>query len=302
MEQVSDHSSARMGLATVGVVFASACFGFVPVFARTLTDAGMAPHAVAFYRYVLAVSVMLPLVWRWRAQWRVLIWGAGAGAMMGVGWVSFVRAVEVVPVSTAGVIYMTYPVFTLLFSWLLFREVPKPRSILAALVIVAAAALVTTPSAVDPEHIPALLMSLGAPAGFGIGIAVLVHRMVRVPPFVRIGTVSSGSVLGLLPLILTTETAALFPADGAGWLMVLGIGFVSALIPQLIYTISSPIVGTARTAMAGSIELPVMFAIGWFFYGEALQPVHALALALVVGAILITPTRRARSVAATLRK
>ncbi|MEZ5750479.1 MAG: hypothetical protein R3D60_00470 [Paracoccaceae bacterium] len=50
----------RLLLATVGVVFASACFGLVPLFARHLTDAGMAAHAVAFYRYVLASLFFCP--------------------------------------------------------------------------------------------------------------------------------------------------------------------------------------------------------------------------------------------------
>jgi len=302
MEPSPEHPQARMGAATIGIVVASILFGFVPVFARSLTEAGMAAHAVAFYRYVLAVAVLLPVVWRWRSEWRTLLWGAGAGVVMGLGWVGYVRAIEVVPVSTAGVLYMTYPVFTLLISWALFQERPSGRGIMAALVIVAAAALVTSPAAIEPRHIPALLLSLGAPAGFGLGIAVLVHRMPRIPALARIGVVSGGSVLGLAPLIVTTEAAALFPADTQGWLLVFGIGLGSALIPQLIYSVCSPLVGTARTAMAGSIELPVMFAVGWYFFGEALQPVHAVALGLVIGAILITPSRHARSIAATVRR
>ena len=57
-------------LATLGVVLAAVCFGLVPLFARGLTDAGMAPHAVALYRYVLASAVLAPVAWRWRHEWR----------------------------------------------------------------------------------------------------------------------------------------------------------------------------------------------------------------------------------------
>jgi drug/metabolite transporter (DMT)-like permease len=85
-------------------------------------------------------------------------------------------------------------------------------------------------------------------------------------------------------------------------MLAIGIGLGTALIPQLVYTVCSPRVGTARTAMAGSIELPVMFLIGWLAYGEALHPAQAAACALVLGAIALTPSRRARSVAATLRE
>ena len=58
MQSLTDPLNPRLGLATLGVVAASALFGIVPVFARSLTDAGMAAHAVAFYRYVLAVAVL----------------------------------------------------------------------------------------------------------------------------------------------------------------------------------------------------------------------------------------------------
>jgi hypothetical protein len=37
-------------LATALVVFASVGFGSVPFFVRGLVEAGLAPHAVAFYR------------------------------------------------------------------------------------------------------------------------------------------------------------------------------------------------------------------------------------------------------------
>ena len=286
------------GLATLGVILASIGFGLVPLFARPLTEAGMAPHAVALYRYTLASVVMLPLVWRWRHQARVLAWGLGMGVVMGLGWVGYVRAVEVVPVSTAGVLYMTYPAFTLFFAWLLFGERPSGRAMLAAGVIVGAAALVTTPGSVAPEHLPALILSLGAPAGFGLGISVLVHRLTAVPATVRIGVTSLGSIVGLLPLVLATPVEALVPQGGQGWLMVAGIGLGTALIPQLIYTICSPMVGTARTAVAGSIELPVMFAVGFLAFGEALHPAQAVACAMVLGAILLTPAKQPRSVAA----
>jgi len=240
------------------------------------------------------------ILWRWRHEWRTLAWGFGVGVVMALGWVGYVRAVAVVPVSTAGVLYMTYPVFTLLIAWVLFAERPSGRAVIAAGVIVIAASLVTTPGAVDPAHLPALVLSLAAPAGFGLGIAVLVHRMIRVPALVRIAIVSLGSVVGLLPLVAATPVAALVPADAAGWLMVAGIGLGTALVPQLLYTVCSPLIGTARTAMAGAIELPMMFLIGWLAFGEALHPSQAVACALVLAAIALTPTRRPRSVAASL--
>jgi len=288
------------GLATLGIIAASVGFGLVPYFARALTAEGMAPHAIAFFRYAFAASVLLPLVWQARAQWPALLWGLFAGVGMGVGWIGYVRAVEVAPVSTVGVLYMTYPVFTLLIAWLVFGDAPGRRAILAAMMIVAAAALATSPDAVSPDQVPALVLSLAAPLGFGFGINVLVHKLVVLKPLARIACVSLGSVLGLLPLMAVTPVAVLFPATASGWWLVAGIAFGSALVPQLLYTVAAPVIGTARTAIAGSFELPTMFLVGWFAFAEPVGPAQWISCAIIISAIALTPGRSIRSVAANI--
>ncbi|AKH99352.1 putative permease [Hoeflea sp. IMCC20628] len=288
------------GLATLAVIAASVGFGLVPYFARSLTAEGMAPHSIAFYRYAFAATVLLPFVWRARARWTALLWGIVAGVSMGVGWIGYVRAVEIAPVSTVGVLYMTYPVFTLMIAWLVFGDTPSRRAILASLMIVAAAALATSPGAITPDQVPALVLSLAAPLGFGFGINVLVHKLTVLKPVVRIACVSLGSVLGLLPLMVATPVAALLPVTVSGWWLVAGIAFGSALVPQLLYTVAAPVIGTARTAIAGSFELPTMFLVGWFAFGEPVGGAQWIACVIVISAIALTPGKSIRSVAANI--
>ena len=106
-------------------------------------------------------------------------------------------------------------------------------------------------------------------------------------------------MLGLSPLMLAADPATLIPQSGAGWALVVGIGLLTALIPQLIYTICTPIVGTSRAAVIGAIELPTMFAVGLLAYGERITLAQALAGGLVLFAITLTRSRKARNVSAT---
>lgn len=124
--------AARTGLATLGIVAASIGFGIVPFFARSLMAEGIAAHSVAFFRFALTALVLLPVLWWYRSQWPVLLWGIGAGVVMGIGWIGYVRALDVAPVGTVGVLYMTYPVFTLLIGWALFSDTPSWRALLAS--------------------------------------------------------------------------------------------------------------------------------------------------------------------------
>lgn len=289
-------------LAVAGVLFASICFGLVPYFSRGLTQQGVAPYAVAFYRYIVAAILLLPVLVMHRKAWREICWGLSAGAVMGLGWIGYVTALETLPASTVGVLYMTYPVFTLVIAWALFSDAPTRSALLASGLIVLAAIIAGSPASVSPQHIPTLLVALAAPFGFGFGICVLVHRLSRIAPLARIASVSLGSVLGLFPLMLSADVQQLLPEGQSDWILIVGIGLVTALVPQLIYTICSPLIGASQTAVVGSIELPTMFVVGFVAFGEAITAPQAIACALVLGAIGITRSRTTRTLTTVIAK
>ncbi|MEM7597152.1 MAG: DMT family transporter [Pseudomonadota bacterium] len=301
---IQSHWTSRIPvpLAAMGVLFSSIGFGLVPYFSRGLTDDGLAPHAVAFYRFALAAVFLLPLVLRNLTQWREICWGLATGVAMGVGWIGFATALKTAPASTLGVIYMTYPVFTVLLSWVLFSDPPTRRALFACGLIFLAAFVAAGPGAVAAEHIPALLLALFAPIGFGFSICALVHRIARLEPLARIASVALGAVLGLAPLMLSSAPAEVLPKDRETWVLIVGIATVSALVPQLIYTICSPIIGASRSAVFGSIELPTMFAVAVFAFGEALTWQQVAGCVLILSAILLVQSRATRNVANTMTK
>ncbi|MEM9578301.1 MAG: DMT family transporter [Pseudomonadota bacterium] len=299
---LQDPPRIAYAVAVVGVLFASICFGLVPYFSRGLTAQGVAPYAVAFYRYIVAALLLFPVLIRYRRDRREILWGLSAGAVMGLGWIGYVTALETLPASTVGVLYMTYPVFTLVIAWAVFADPPTRRALLAAGLIVGAAAIAGSPASVPVAQLPTLLISLAAPFGFGFGICVLVHRLSRIAPLARIASVSLGSVLGLGPLILGANLTELLPKGQNDWVLIIGFGVVTALVPQLIYTVCSPVIGASQTAVVGSVELPTMFAVGFLAFGEAISIPQAVACALVLAAIAITKGRKTRTLSTTLAK
>lgn len=290
----------RQVAATVLVIIAAIGFGTVPFFAKELTKAGMSSFAVGFYRYCVAAVVLSPFLLVAPNLRRHLAWGMAAGLAMGGGWIGYVKAVETAPIATVGVLYMTYPVFTLLVAWFWLNERPSRRALTAAFIIVAAAAISMSPKAVAPNQYPVLLLSLTAPIGFAFGINVLMHKLVYLNPLSRIASVSIGAVLGLTPLMLMSDAAVVLPTNTNHWVLIVGIALASALVPQLLYAVYAPKIGAAKTAMAGSVELPTMFVIGWLAFGDAVTPSQWIACALVLGAIFLTETRVTRNVATNL--
>lgn len=281
----------RMGptVATLAVVLAALGFGSVAFFAKSLAEAGVAAPAIAVFRFGFVALVLAPVGLRARGARRPALWALGAGFAMGIGWTGYVGAVKVAPVAAAGLVYMSYPVFALLSAWVLLGQRPALRSVAACVLILAAAAVALKPSALPPGAVGPLLVSFAAPLTFGVSIAILTGKLAGLMPLERVFFAALGATIGLLPMLAGVDRGALLPATPDGWALIAGIALVTALVPQLLYVSAAPRIGAARTAMAGSFELPTMFLIGWLAFGEPLNLAQLAAGAAVLAAIAITP-------------
>ncbi len=286
--------------ATAIIALTAVCFGLVPLFARELQALGLGSAAIALVRYLFSALVMLPFLPRAREKRGEALMLFGAGLFMGLGWVGYLEAIRHAPVAAAGVVYMSYPLFAVLFAWGLAGQRPGRRALGAGALVVLAAALVLDPGGLDAGAVAALAWSLPAPIGFGLVIVVLSVLVRRLTVLERMACGMLGALSGLAPLTLTQTTLADIPLGADGLLLIAGLGLVTALIPQLLYTIAAPMVGAARSAAAGAVELPTMFAIGWLAFGEPVGLREWGAGALVIGAVLLSPAVRPKRAAGDL--
>jgi drug/metabolite transporter (DMT)-like permease len=91
-------------------------------------------------------------------------------------------------------------------------------------------------------------------------------------------------------MFVTFDAGLIGPVLISNWPHVLGISLLAGLIPNILFSVAAPVIGSARAAMAGSMELPTMFVVGWLAFGEEINFLTAFAGALVLAAILITPS------------
>lgn len=272
------------------ILLASVGFGLVPVFARELAEEGLASSVIAFFRYGLLFALLAPFLNLVGAKRKATLYGIGAGCTMSLGWIGYLEAIKVADIASAGVIYMSYPLFALLFAWLLMGQQPTGRALGAGGLIVIAAVIALNPRALGREAVTALLLSFSAPLTFGLGIAILTGKLGVLSPLERMAGTALGGSVGLLPLLANLDWQMLLPASRSGWGWIVAYVVVGALVPQFLYVIAAPHVGAGRTAVAGSIELPTMFLIGWLAFGEVITPLQLLAGLLVILAIPLAPT------------
>ncbi len=277
------------GLAMALVVASSLCFGIVPLFARWLLAAGLSPEAIAIYRFGLTLLVALPFFPRQSHKLRPAFWLIGSGYLMGLGWTTYVRAIDTAPLASAGVIYMCYPLFVVILARFMLRQALTWRALAASGLVVLAAATALAPGAIDGDQALALLRTLPAPLSFALMIIVLVSLSLGLNAMERVCCTSLGAVAARLPGVLAQDAAAILPADAATWGIVVAMALATATLPQIVYVLASPQVGPARAAVAGSVELPTMMLIGWLVFGEPLGLFEAVAAGLVLTAIMLVP-------------
>lgn len=275
--------------ATLAIAGSAICFGLVPLFVRELQGLGAGPATIALYRYGFSALLLLPFLPLEKSKRGGALLLIGAGVVFSLSLIGYLEALVTAPVAAAGVVYMTYPVFAALFAFLLLRQALSWRSFAAAGLVILAAALLLDPSSLSPEVFEALVWAFPAPVAFGFLVVVLSGLASQLNSLERTACGLFGSVIGLLPLALQEGQGSLLPATGTEWSLVLAMGLLTALVPQLVFTVACQKVGPVRSAAAGSFELPTMFVIGWWVFGEELGAREMFSALLVLAAILIAP-------------
>ena len=276
-------------VATLLLVLSSVCFGLVPLFGRTLLDLGLSAEAIALYRFGLALPLALAFLPRRPGTLGPAAALVGVSIAMGLGWTTYLRAIEHVSLASAGVVYMSYPLFVVLLARLLVGHRLTARAMLGAMLVLAGAFVVNAPAALSGGNWLALLSSLPAPIGFALTIIMLVTTGDRFTTLERWSLICVGAVIGLLPTVLASDPGALVPRSSGGWLWVAALALVTATLPQLLYTFAARHVSPARAAAAGAVELPTMIAVGWLAFAESVGLREVFGAALVVAAIATTP-------------
>ncbi|MEQ9491023.1 MAG: DMT family transporter [Alphaproteobacteria bacterium] len=291
----------RPSTATLAIVLSCIGFGLAPLFVKELTALGIAPPVIAFYRYSFVAVLLLPLL-KLRGEYRIpTLWGILSGIVAGLGWIGYINILNYLPVSTSGVIYMTYPLFTVVLGYLWFRSPVGLRSVSAASMILLAAVIALSPRFDGSVSYLALAGAFCAPLGFAFSIVVLTDKLLVLPPLSRVSSMALGGSLALLPLVLSYETERILPDSPDGYWLVASIAMLTALLPQFLYSWFAPVIGSAKTSIAGSTELPTMFIVGWLVFGETLTLTQLSGGLLVLLAILIAPSQQ-RSVMANIHR
>ena len=272
--------------------------GFAPIGLRLGLDS-LGPQAIAFWRYIFAIPILLVLlvVIERRGPARINRYVVLAGTFFALDIALWHWGLTLTTVANATFIVNLGNISVGFAAWLFLKERPAPIWFLAVLIAVAgAAALSLGGEAGGKSDIRGDLLALGAAclvSGYMICSKLARNRLGAMDVIFWLTVVEAG--VAFLVVIVSGE--AFFPATPAGFLSPLFLAFAVQLGGQGLI-----IAGLGRTpaAIAGIIVLiqPVIAAaISWQLFDEPLTAIQGSGAALILFGIWLSQRKDRKRVA-----
>ena len=221
------------------------------------------------------------------------------GLLIGVQSLCLYSAVARLPVALALLAFNTYPIWTALWSWAIYRHRPERALLVAMPVILAGLALALdvfgAASGLGAQGQWARIgagvaFALAAAATFGLALVVTQHEAGDVDGRVR--TATTMMVAGLVALtMVVTQGGFHLPQAPAGWAGLATLTFLYGTAFTIMFTVL-PRLGVVGNSAIMNVEPVFALVLAWLILGQAIAPVQVLGALIVVGAVMVLGMRK----------
>lgn len=268
------------------IALSAASFGTLAIFGRFAYAAGLDIFTVLFLRFGLAASFMTLILILRREPFprgRILAQLIGMGAL-GYALQSFLylTAIQYASAGLVALLLYLYPFFVAVLSTIFLHETLTRFKIFALILALIGTALTVGP--VSGQIIGAL-MAIAAALVYSLYIIVGANVIRHVSAIQSSAAIfaSAGAVYGAL----TFANGANFPRSDSGWLAILGIVFISTLIPVAAFLAGLGRIGPTNAAMLSTIEPVVTVLLAAWLFGDQLQPIVLVGGGLILTAVIL---------------
>jgi drug/metabolite transporter (DMT)-like permease len=269
------------------VLMAAFFYGLNPFFAQLLFKEGFSAEMVSLYRFILPALFFTFFLRTPQAHWPEALRTLILGVVSGISIFSYFHALDVLPAATAILIYYTYPVFSVLIGWIVFKREPSQNALISAALVAIAASLTVRPETLAADTYFVVLACFLAPLVVATQVQYLSNPRRCIPTMNRMSWMTMGHVIVLLPLAIWSEPVHVLPVSLTGLLSILGVAVLAAAIPQMLFMVGAPRSCADKNALMGSLELVVALLTGAVLLGEDLDQLEITAMVLIVLALFI---------------
>lgn len=285
--------------ALAAVLAAGTFWGTMGFFARSLYAAGFGPLEVAQTRITTGlVFVGLYIFLFNRSLFKVKlkdIW-----CFLGTGIVSlllfstcYFSALNYTSLAVAAILLYTAPFFVMLLSLLLFKEKMNGKKVFALLLAFTGCVLVSGVGGDTAFSWKGILLGLGS--GFFYALYSIFGRY-AINRGYGAWTMTFYTFLfcsiGCAFLSDWQVIGSVMAASSANLFWVLGLGFVTAFLPYVLYSTGLEHMESSKASILASVEPVVSALFGVFVFHETLSLWGILGIAMVLGAIIVLNVKK----------
>lgn len=280
--------------ALFAVLAAGAFWGTMGFFARSLYAAGFGPLEVAQTRITTGLLLVGLYIFLFnRSQFKVKlkdIW-----CFLGTGIVSlllfstcYFSALNYTSLAVAAILLYTAPFFVMLMSLVLFKEKMNGKKVFALLLAFTGCVLVSGVGGDESFSWIGILLGLGS--GFFYALYSIFGRY-AINRGYGAWTMTFYTFLfcsiGCAFLSDWQVIGSVMAADSANILWVLGLGFVTAFLPYVLYSTGLEHMESSKASILASVEPVVSALFGVFVFHETMSLWGVLGIVMVLGAIVV---------------
>lgn len=221
------------------------------------------------------------------------------GLLIGIQSLFLYSSVARLPVALALLAFNTYPIWTALWAWLVYRQAPERALLIAMPVILLGLALALdvfgAASGLDAAGQWARIgagvaFALGAAATFGLALVITQHEAADVDGRVR--TATTMSIAGLVALSAVASQGGFYlPQQAAGWWGLSALTLLYGTAFTIMFTVL-PRLGVVGNSAIMNVEPVCALVLAWLILGQAIAPVQVAGALLVVGAVMVLGLRK----------
>ncbi len=221
------------------------------------------------------------------------------GLLIAVQSLCLYSAVARLPVALALLAFNSYPIWTALWAWMVYRQRPERAMLIAMPVILLGLALALDVLGAASglgasgqwSRIGAgVAFALAAAATFGLALVLTQHETADVDGRVRSATTLA--IAGLIALgVVGLQGGFQLPQAPAGWGGLAALTFLYGTAFTIMFTVL-PKLGVVGNSAIMNVEPVFALVLAWLILGQAIAPVQVAGALLVVGAVMLLGLRK----------
>ena len=221
------------------------------------------------------------------------------GLLIAVQSLCLYSAVARLPVALALLAFNTYPIWTALWDWLLYRRSPERALLIAMPVILFGLALALDVLGAASGLGAAgqwgrigtgVAFGLAAAATFGVALVLTQHEAGDIDGRVR--TLTTMTMVGLFALAgVAMQGGFHLPQAPVGWWGLVALTFLYGTAFTIMFTVL-PKLGVVGNSAIMNVEPVFALVLAWLILGQTIAPVQVIGAFLVVGAVMLLGLRK----------